>query len=182
LIAQGTQPMQEQRMLTDVNGGHRGFPPRPLLAFASYSACSFAFARHSRERQAASGDRPSRGQYDLANLHGRERLAMAPEAALILTALEVLDVGLRRRKIDDLADNASAGYRRLTDLGVSILGQEQHPTEFDISADLHVAEIDVHDIAFLDPILTRTIFKNCVHVDSVLLMNPEHSDIDERLL
>jgi hypothetical protein len=78
---------------------------------------------------------------------------MAAEAANVLAALEMLNINLRRRQSDDLADDLGAANRRLTDLEFGILVDEQHPAKFEIAADLDITEIDVHDIALLNAIL-----------------------------
>ena len=50
---------------------------------------------------------------------------------------------------------------------VGAVGVEQHAREFDPVAGLHVAIVDLYQFAFADPILTRTIFKYCVHVERI---------------
>src|SRR5262245_45320250 len=94
-----------------------------------------------------------RGHFDPADADRGVRLAMALHAAIVLAALEMLDVHLDRRMIDDFADHAGAGDYGLADLGVIVALGQKHAVELDVRTDLGLAEIDVHDIAFLHAIL-----------------------------
>src|SRR5262245_507495 len=105
-----------------------------------------------------------RGHFDLADAHRGVRLAMALHAAIVLAALEMLDVHLDRRMIDDFADHAGAGDDGLANRSVVVALGQEHAVELNVRTDLRLAEIDVHDIAFLHAILPRTILEHSVHI------------------
>src|SRR5207248_1560292 len=70
---------------------------------------------------------------------------------------------------DDFAHDAGAVDGWLADVGGGLFLQEQHAAEFDVGADLHIAVIDFHNIAFLHAILAGAIFEDSVHDKKVLI-------------
>lgn len=88
---------------------------------------------------------------------------MPAQPPVILAAAEVLDIDLDRRMIHDLAEYAGAGERRLADLQAVRSLVKQNPAKLHPAARILFPEIDLDDIPFTYPVLSRTIFKNCVH-------------------
>jgi len=110
------------------------------------------------------------GNQDLPNLHGRVRLAMSLQSAVVLTAAKVLDVQLGGGVLHHACDNSRTFEDRLADEKVGIALAKEHAVEFDLSADLKLAKIQLYHVPFLDTILMRSIFEHSVHVSSPLII------------
>src|SRR5437016_6729649 len=90
-------------------------------------------------------------------------LAVATQAPVILAATKVLDVELRGWMIHDFPHDLGSAKRGGTDLQIVGSLVEENALELQTGADFGVAIIDAHHIAFADPILPGSIFKNGVH-------------------
>ncbi len=71
---------------------------------------------------------------DMLDFDSDEGLPMAGKAAVVLAAAELLDIGLDRRMIDNIADDATADDQRLPDLRIAAVGVEKDARELDASA------------------------------------------------
>src|SRR5262249_43609219 len=76
---------------------------------------------------------------------------------------ELLNDELFRGVINHLGDNAHALDEGLADARVVAVLVEQDAVELDARALFLVAVVDGDKVAFADPILARTVFKDCVH-------------------
>ncbi len=88
---------------------------------------------------------------------------MAAQTARVLAPAEVLDIEFRGRMLDDFAEDAHAFDERLTDAGVGTVCEQQHATELYPSPGVAATIVYLDHIAFAHAILTRAIFKHCIH-------------------
>lgn len=88
---------------------------------------------------------------------------MTAEAAVVLAAAEMLDVQFCRRMIDDFGNDAGAFDERPAYECVFAFLTEKHPLKLEFGPDFRVAVIQAHHVAFLHPILPRSVFEHRVH-------------------
>jgi hypothetical protein len=110
-----------------------------------------------------SGRQFGTGGHNRADLHGQVRLPVSPQAAMVFSSSEVLNVELGGPVIDHVGNDAVALNERLTDQEALVPLVEQNPVKNDAVADVGVAVIDLDDISLADSILPGSIFKNCIH-------------------
>src|SRR5687768_3522316 len=106
-------------------------------------------------------------------------------AAIVLAAAELLDVELfpLEQRLLNLGGDAGAGDRRLADLHGPIARQAQHLVERDRVAIVDpIAEVDLHDLPFLDLILTTVRIDNRVHQSSLLALKAPSNSSHHRTL
>jgi hypothetical protein len=88
---------------------------------------------------------------------------VAAEPPVVLPAAKVLYVELGGRVIHDFSQDARSLEQWLTDPRISGALIEEHSSELELSADFGLSIVEPHDVAFAHPVLSRPVFKYCVH-------------------
>jgi hypothetical protein len=88
---------------------------------------------------------------------------MAPQAPVVLAPPEVLNINFDRGMLDYVADDAHSLQHWLANARLLAALVEQNTFELKPRADFSVAIIYTDLIAFAHSVLSRAIFKHCVH-------------------
>jgi hypothetical protein len=88
---------------------------------------------------------------------------MSPQPAVVFPAPKMLDVKLGGRMIHNVSEDPGAINCRLADQRIRAALIEQDPAKFQLATYLGGSVIDPDHVSFADPILSRTVFENCIH-------------------
>jgi hypothetical protein len=100
---------------------------------------------------------------DVTNLHGSVRLAMAAQAAVILSPAKMLNVELLGRMIHDFGNDSHAIHRGLADPQVVATVVKEYATKLQTDTDFGVPIVDLDHVAFAHPVLPGPILEHCIH-------------------